>query len=287
MGCCVSRSEEVANTLQPMAEKVSWHLVAPNVEGQDEKSAKYPEECPICMMYFPALNSHACCGQKICTKCLRKVRSLGADRKEWVCPFCMFRGPKVQKICTKCLRKVRSLGADRKEWVCPFCMFRGPKVTYNGPLSKEELRRQSEERRKTHEALARAKEKQSFEISSRDSEETGLDADRYVEDRGVEYEADSENIGQQGSEREDSLRAPDSEFGDFASAVEAFQTYLSSATDDDGSARDLGRLSPDAHLLEQLLVEHAIRQSLSVPDRNINHSRERWILYMNSRHRDL
>mmetsp|Transcript_4303 Transcript_4303/g.18343 ORF Transcript_4303/g.18343 Transcript_4303/m.18343 type:complete len:167 (-) Transcript_4303:3767-4267(-) len=166
-------------------------------------------------------------------------------------------------------------------------MFRGPKVTYNGPLSKEELRRQSEERRKTHEALARAKEKQSFEISSRDSEETGLDADRYVEDRGVEYEADSENIGQQGSEREDSLRAPDSEFGDFASAVEAFQTYLSSATDDDGSARDLGRLSPDAHLLEQLLVEHAIRQSLSVPDRNINHSRERWILYMNSRHRDL
>ncbi|KAJ8904799.1 hypothetical protein NDN08_001314 [Rhodosorus marinus] len=232
MGCCVSRSEEVASSLHPVAEKVAWHLVAPNVEGQDEKSRKYPEECPICMMYFPALNSHACCGQKICTKCLRKVRSLGADRKEWVCPF---------------------------------CMFRGPKVTYNGPLSEEELRRQSEERRKIDEALARAKEEENFEISSRNSEEADLDADRYVDDGGAEYEADSENIGQQGSEQEVSSRARDSEFGDIASAVEAFEAYLRSATDDVRFARALGHLSPDGHLLEQLLVEQAIRQSLGVP----------------------
>uniref|UniRef100_A0A7S0BC56 RING-type domain-containing protein n=1 Tax=Rhodosorus marinus TaxID=101924 RepID=A0A7S0BC56_9RHOD len=232
MGCCVSRSEEVASSLHPVAEKVAWNLFAPNVEGQDEKSGKHPEECPICMMYFPALNSHACCGQKICTKCLRKVRSLGSYRKEWVCPF---------------------------------CMFRGPKVTYNGPLSEEELRRQSEERRKTNEALARAKEKESFDISYRNIEEASLDAARYVDDGGVENEADSENLGQQGSEREDSLRARDSEFGDIASAVEAFEAYLRSATDDTRFGHTLGHISPDGHLLEQLLVEQAIRQSLGVP----------------------
>jgi hypothetical protein len=34
------------------------------------------EECPICFLHYPALNTSDCCTQRICTECILKVRAL-------------------------------------------------------------------------------------------------------------------------------------------------------------------------------------------------------------------
>lgn len=32
-----------------------------------------PEECPICMMFYPVMNTSRCCGKRVCTECFLQV----------------------------------------------------------------------------------------------------------------------------------------------------------------------------------------------------------------------
>ena len=47
--------------------------VAPCFRGSEEPGSTHGggggEECPICMLYYPALNTSSCCKKRICTEC--------------------------------------------------------------------------------------------------------------------------------------------------------------------------------------------------------------------------
>jgi len=64
-------------------------------ELHDEKLFEEPpplEDCPICMIRLPFINSGkvymACCGKVICRGCFHAVQSRATKRKEDICPFC-------------------------------------------------------------------------------------------------------------------------------------------------------------------------------------------------------
>lgn len=36
------------------------------------------EECPICFLYYPVLNTSLCCQKRVCTECFLQVKTLKA-----------------------------------------------------------------------------------------------------------------------------------------------------------------------------------------------------------------
>ena len=60
--------------------------LAPIFTGADQKDDL--EECPICMLYYPYLNTSTCCKKHICTECFLQVRKPGAGSETDCCPFC-------------------------------------------------------------------------------------------------------------------------------------------------------------------------------------------------------
>ena len=60
--------------------------LAPIFPGADCKDDL--EECPICMLYYPYLNTSTCCKKNICTECFLQVRKPGAGSEVDCCPFC-------------------------------------------------------------------------------------------------------------------------------------------------------------------------------------------------------
>ena len=59
--------------------------LAPPTQGEDDPTTKATEECPICFLYFPTMNSSKCCNQSICTSCYLQVRPQEGKTE---CPFC-------------------------------------------------------------------------------------------------------------------------------------------------------------------------------------------------------
>ena len=54
------------------------------------------DECPICMLNYPALNRSACCRQGICTECFLQVKPTPGSGEAARCPFCNSVGYSVQ-----------------------------------------------------------------------------------------------------------------------------------------------------------------------------------------------
>ncbi|KNC99067.1 uncharacterized protein SPPG_06016 [Spizellomyces punctatus DAOM BR117] len=51
---------------------------------------KYPIECPICFLYYPAnVNYSRCCDQPICTECFVQIKRPEATLEPASCPFCV------------------------------------------------------------------------------------------------------------------------------------------------------------------------------------------------------
>uniref|UniRef100_A0A7S1TCU7 RING-type domain-containing protein n=1 Tax=Compsopogon caeruleus TaxID=31354 RepID=A0A7S1TCU7_9RHOD len=74
--------------------------VAPRYPGADEPTEVQRDECLICFLYYPMLNSTVCCGKQICTECFLQIRPPKLHHSE-DCPFCKtpsfdisFKGPK-------------------------------------------------------------------------------------------------------------------------------------------------------------------------------------------------
>ena len=77
--------------------------VAPCFRGSEEPGSTHGggggEECPICMLYYPALNTSSCCKKRICTECYLQMAP-PTSNKTHNCPFCKrggyaveYRGP--------------------------------------------------------------------------------------------------------------------------------------------------------------------------------------------------
>lgn len=49
--------------------------LAPCYPGDEEpvKGTSPPEECPLCFLFFPILNTSKCCGKRLCTQCFLQV----------------------------------------------------------------------------------------------------------------------------------------------------------------------------------------------------------------------
>lgn len=63
--------------------------LAPRVEGLDEDHLGSMDECPVCLMYFNALNTASCCSSSICTKCCAQLAAVKLAANSCVfCPFC-------------------------------------------------------------------------------------------------------------------------------------------------------------------------------------------------------
>ena len=99
--------------------------LAPCFKGAEDGGGGV-EECPICMLHYPALNRSRCCGQGICTECYAQV------------------GP-----------KYRAAAAD-KPGACPFCKAPDYRADYVGRLSAGELAKREAESRE----VAAAQERQ-------------------------------------------------------------------------------------------------------------------------------
>lgn len=96
--------------------------LAPRVPGADARDDSAPEECPICLLAYPALNAARCCAARLCTECYLQLRPP--------------RGPKPP---------------------CPFCKHRRLDAVFRGPRSPEELaQEQADERRAAAAAAAAA-----------------------------------------------------------------------------------------------------------------------------------
>lgn len=63
-------------------------LAAPCI-GLDVRDDGAPEQCPICLMAFPALNTTRCCAARLCTQCYATLRPTRTVRPP--CPFCKHR----------------------------------------------------------------------------------------------------------------------------------------------------------------------------------------------------
>lgn len=63
--------------------------LAPTTPGQDTASPTAKEECPICMLVYPALNTTRCCTARLCTECYLQIRPPRHNRTS--CPFCKHR----------------------------------------------------------------------------------------------------------------------------------------------------------------------------------------------------
>ena len=71
----------------------------------DEKLFKQPsqlEDCPICMIQLPTLESGrtymSCCGKVICDGCIHAVQSRAAKEEDDVCPFCRTPPPEDEEL---------------------------------------------------------------------------------------------------------------------------------------------------------------------------------------------
>lgn len=61
--------------------------LAPILEGQDDPSSTL-DECPICLLHYPAVNTAACCGNSLCTECYLQVALSRSEHGAQLCPFC-------------------------------------------------------------------------------------------------------------------------------------------------------------------------------------------------------
>ena len=98
--------------------------LAPCFQGL-EQGGPASEECPICMLQYPALNRSRCCGQGICTECYAQV------------------GEKYRAA------------APEKLGGCPFCKTPGYRASYEGCLSAQEVAEREAESREVAEAQER------------------------------------------------------------------------------------------------------------------------------------
>ena len=71
-----------------------------------------PEDCPICMLPIPSLESgskyNSCCGKRICSGCI--IACAIRDKNEQKCPFCRTPAPRTDKEIIKRTNKRVELG---------------------------------------------------------------------------------------------------------------------------------------------------------------------------------
>lgn len=97
--------------------------LAPRHPGQDERSARAPEECPICMLNYPSLNFARCCQARLCTECYLQVRPPRHSKEP-----------------------------------CPFCKHRRLEAGFRGARDPAELEREADDARRASAAMRRAQE---------------------------------------------------------------------------------------------------------------------------------
>ncbi|GAX81168.1 hypothetical protein CEUSTIGMA_g8601.t1 [Chlamydomonas eustigma] len=56
-----------------------------------QSSQERLEECPICMMHYPLMNTSTCCGKRVCTECFLQVQMAAPSHELPSCPFCKVR----------------------------------------------------------------------------------------------------------------------------------------------------------------------------------------------------
>ncbi|KAK9802983.1 hypothetical protein WJX73_003844 [Symbiochloris irregularis] len=85
--------------LKKLKRSILAHRLAPCYPGKDDESDEL-EECPICLLQYPALNTSLCCSKGICTECYLQVQATAARPQTCFCPFCKtgfkvaYRGPR-------------------------------------------------------------------------------------------------------------------------------------------------------------------------------------------------
>ncbi|KAK4536394.1 hypothetical protein CDCA_CDCA08G2419 [Cyanidium caldarium] len=90
------------------------------------------EECPICFLYYPCLNTARCCRRRFCTECFLQIRP---QRKPGPTMAC----------------------------ACPFCKHEPLEVVFLGAVPEAEYDRDCREAVKVREALAKAREREQQE----------------------------------------------------------------------------------------------------------------------------
>lgn len=111
--------------------------LCPCYPGSEEKltfKGIVMEECPVCMLYYPALNRNRCCGKSVCTECFLQIKA-PVDA----------RGPPE----------------------CPFCKVPGYAVEYHGPKSREVREQEESEERLVEEAQRKVRVKEEAEEEER------------------------------------------------------------------------------------------------------------------------
>lgn len=69
-----------------VARLITRGQLVPRYPGKDEPCEQAREECPICMLVYPMLNTTKCCSARLCTECYLQIRPPRHNRQP--CPFC-------------------------------------------------------------------------------------------------------------------------------------------------------------------------------------------------------
>jgi hypothetical protein len=94
------------------------------------------EECPICFLYYPCLNTTLCCHRGICTECFLQLRP--------------------QRVV-----------AHTTTSSCPFCKHELMEIVFHGARSEKEMDQLYEEESRVREAMEQARARQEAEAAER------------------------------------------------------------------------------------------------------------------------
>ncbi|GLI63447.1 hypothetical protein VaNZ11_006419 [Volvox africanus] len=80
--------------LKKLKRLIQNQQLAPCHPGVEESSQGQDlEECPICFLHYPVLNSSLCCQKRVCTECFLQVQTSTPPHQLSACPFCKVTRP--------------------------------------------------------------------------------------------------------------------------------------------------------------------------------------------------
>mmetsp|Transcript_13466 Transcript_13466/g.24149 ORF Transcript_13466/g.24149 Transcript_13466/m.24149 type:complete len:418 (-) Transcript_13466:456-1709(-) len=180
---------------------VSHRELAPLNVGSEEDEG---EECPICCLNYPALNTSACCEQPICTECFLQIRSPPKPLFRLYHPslstnassdFSQTNNSDTLRIDSR--NELRSgfrgtrftsrtnqggPASDR----CPFCKQNGYRVVFRGAKSAQQIKAERTERERVERAMLDARKNGAVQEGMIGAELNVLEELRDQEDRREE-----------------------------------------------------------------------------------------------------
>ncbi|GIL77996.1 hypothetical protein Vretimale_7393 [Volvox reticuliferus] len=80
--------------LKKLKRLIQNQQLAPCHPGVEEpRPGQDLEECPICFLHYPVLNSSLCCQKRVCTECFLQVQTSTPPHQLSACPFCKVTRP--------------------------------------------------------------------------------------------------------------------------------------------------------------------------------------------------